>query len=747
MPEALAIRPSIRAQGHHLRSWRLLWPCLAAGGSLAYAAAAHAGEGAPARVQAAHDGIEEIVVTARKVAERLQDVPASVTAVTAKQLAASGINDIQGVANSVPNVSFSGGIAGAIQGQVGIRGVSSLVRNIGVESGVGFYVDGVYLGRPDNYNQELIDVDRVEVLRGPQGTLFGKNTIAGVFNITSKQPNDHAEGEIRAEIGNYDLARLQAYGMGPITDDLSGKLAVGYVYRDGTYRHLSGGPNGDQINLGTARAQLYYSPTDNDKLILSADGLRDRGRPAFFQVTDLVGASGKALVEETTPHTIDNNRPDRLDRDNYGASVTYEHHFAFGELTSISAYRHSGYRALLDDDQNQVDYLSADRWGDTTDFLSQELRFNGAVGSRLTYIAGLYYADQLVTTNRILAIGDDLLGRPLGNPHLTTQGAVRTHSYAIFANAAYKLTDNLTLSAGLRASEEDKRVHFVQDDVTGIFATVGLPSLRFAASTSNSDISPTVSLSYRINDLVTVYGRIARGFKSAAFNVDLVPSTKGLAAGPENATTYEIGVKSDLFDRKLRANLGVFTTAYDNMQVSQLLGSGESLNNAGQATISGGEAEFTAVPMRSVRLDASFGYLDAKYDRYKNCGVPISLGAGVTDCSGKRIIGAPEFTGRFGAEYDYPISRGDIVVRCDITHESPVYFDATNSDRFRSNEHTLVDMRMGLRTPKWDLFLWSKNITDAAYITYRDDRSAAGATQTTAYGDPRTFGATLTARF
>ncbi|MDR3508268.1 MAG: TonB-dependent receptor, partial [Caulobacteraceae bacterium] len=602
-------------------------------------------------------------------------------------------------------------------------------------------------GRPDSYNQELIDIDRVEVLRGPQGTLFGKNTIAGVFNITTKQPGDHLEGEVRAEAGNYDLARVQGFVMGPITDNIAAKLAVGYVSRDGTYRNLSGGGAGDRINLASVRGQVFFTPTDRDKLVLSYDCLRDRGHPAFFQVTDLAGATGKAIMEENTPHTINNNRPDSLNRDNYGASATYTHRFDIGEVTSITAYRHSSYQAQLDDDQNQVDYLSKDRWGDKTGFFSQELRFNGEIGSRLTYILGAYYADQTVTTDRILTIGNDLLGVPLGNPPLTTKGSVKAKSYAVFANADYKLTSKATLSVGLRYSKEDKKVDFTQNDPTKIFASIGLPSLSYKASTSNDDVSPTVSLSYKLTPTVLVYGRVAQGFKSAAFNVDLVASTKGLAAGPENATTYEVGVKSDLFDRKLRANLGVFSTAYNDLQVSQLLGTGVTLNNAGKATINGVEAEFTLLPINNLRLEASFGYLDAKYDRYKNCSVPASLGGGVTDCSGKQLVGAPDFTARLGAEYTYPISLGDIVARADATHEAPVYFEATNSSRFRSNEHTVLDMRLGLRTPRWDVFLWAKNITDETYIVYRDDRSASGVLQTTAYGDPRTYGVTLTARF
>ncbi|WP_374570633.1 TonB-dependent receptor [Phenylobacterium sp.] len=691
--------------------------------------------------------VEEIVVTARKVTERLQDVPASISAITAKQIQAAGINDFQHLTATLPNVAMSGGIAGVLQGQVGIRGISTLVRNIGVESGVGFYVDGVYLGRPDNYNQELIDVDRVEVLRGPQGTLFGKNTIAGVFNITTKTPSSVPEGELKVEVGDYGLFRAQGYVMGPlIADTLSGKLSVGYVKRDGVYKNLSGGQDGDALDLASYRAQLYFTPSDRAEVVLSLDGLNDRGNPAFFQVTDLAGyTSPNATIQETTPHKIDNNRPDSLSRDNYGASLTGTYRFDFGTLTSITAYRTSSYDASLDDDQNQVDYLSSDLWSDTTKVFSQELRLAGNLGERVNYIVGAYYARQTIKTDRILTIGLGF-GIP-GDPALTTVGSVKTTSYAAFGNVDYHVTDRLTASLGLRYSKEDKSVDFVQDDRDGVFQLLGLPSLSYANDTSDEDLSPTVSLSYKFNDDVMAYGRVARGFKSAAFNVDLVSSTQGLAAGPESATTTEAGVKSDLFGRRLRANVSVFTTKYDDLQVSQLLGSGVTLSNAGKATINGAEVELTGYVSPALRLEASAGYIDATYDRFQNCGVPTSLGGGSTDCSGNRVIGAPEFTFHAAAEYTHPVSMGDVVARVDFNSQSSTYFEATNSTRFESDARSVVDARIGLRTERWDAFVWGKNLTDEVYETYKDDRSSVGVLQTTAYGEPRTYGVTLTGRF
>ncbi|MDO8297690.1 MAG: TonB-dependent receptor [Caulobacter sp.] len=700
-----------------------------------------------AAAQAAAGEVEEIVVTARKVTESMQDVPASVSAVTANQLQAAGISNFEHLTATLPNVAMSGGIAGVLQGQVGIRGISTLVRNIGVESGVGFYVDGVYLGRPDNYNQELIDVDRVEVLRGPQGTLFGKNTIAGVFNITTMTPSSVPEGELRVEVGNYDLFRAQGYVMGPLIDGkLSGKLSMGYVTRSGVYEHLSGGQDGDALDLKSYRAQLFFTPTDRTDVVVSLDGLNDRGNPAFFQVTDLAGpGTTNSTIQQNTPHRIDSNRANSLSRDNYGASVTGTYRADIGTVTSVTAYRTSSYDASLDDDQNQVDNLSSDLWSDTTKVFSQELRLAGELGDRANYIVGAYYARQTIKTDRILTIGLGF-GIP-GDPALTTVGSVKTNSYAAFGNLDYRLTDHLTASLGLRYSKEDKSVTFIQDDRDGIFQLLGLPSLSYADDASDEDVSPTLSLSYKFNDNVMAYGRVARGFKSAAFNVDLVSSTQGLAAGPESATTSEVGIKSDLFDRRMRANVSVFNTRYDDLQVSQLLGTGVSLSNAGKATINGVEVELTGYLTPALRLEASGGYIDATYDKFENCGVPASLGGGSTNCSGNALIAAPEFTFHAAAEYTHPVSLGDLVARVDFSSQSSTDFEATNSKRFESDARSVVDARIGLRTDRWDAFVWGKNLTNEVYETYKDDRSSVGVLRTTAYGEPRTFGVTLTGRF
>jgi len=210
---------------------------------------------------------DEIIVTARKKEETLQQAPLAVSAVSGAQLERAGIESFDEVLNIIPNAGQSGGIGGSIQGLISIRGISTLVRFVGLETGVGFYVDGVYMGRPENFNQDLIDIERVEVLRGPQGALFGKNTIAGAINIITRDPSDTLTGVVEAQYGNFNHARLRGHISGPISDTLSASLSGGYTSRDGFVEHLSGGEDLDDANLTTLRGKIKFAPSDSSEFI------------------------------------------------------------------------------------------------------------------------------------------------------------------------------------------------------------------------------------------------------------------------------------------------------------------------------------------------------------------------------------------------------------------------------------------------------------------------------------------------
>lgn len=677
---------------------------------------------------------DTIIVTARKVPERLLDAPLSVSVLSAADLDRQRERSLADIAAQIPNVTFNGGIGGQLQGQIAIRGIATLARNIGVEPGLGITVDGVQIGRPESFNQELLDIATVEVLRGPQGTVFGKNTIAGVINLTSAAPTETLSGHALVEGGNYGLIRVQGAISGPIAPDLLGRVAVGYVSRDGFTRNIGSGRDADAADMLSWRGTLAYAPTDDLSITLRTDGLRDRGVPGFFSTTDIAGG----FITPLPPRRIDNNRPNALSRNVAGVSLTGIKTFGAWTVTSITAYRHMRYRAAVDDDQRQIDFLAADNFADETDLWSQELRLNGKLGDSVDLLVGAYFLDQDTSTDRILTLGPDI-GIP-GFPSLTTRGGVNVRSYAGYGNLDWRLGTRLTLSAGLRYTYERKSASFVQDDATGIFAFLGLPTIRFADRRTDDDVSPTLSATYLLADGVRAYARVARGFKSGAYNVDLAQSVSGLSAGPERATTYEAGLKLQPFGNSLYLALAGFHTDYSDLQVSQLTGSGTTLSNAAKASIDGFELEVRVRPVAGLRLEGSAGYADARFDRFRNCPAPLSEGGGASDCSGNRLVGSPEFTAQGAVEYEVPVAFGTVAARFEADHRSSIYFDPTNSDRFRGRARTLLNARLTARSDGWTVSGWIENLTNETYEIYRDDRSAIGVLRTTAYGPPRTYG-------
>lgn len=683
----------------------------------------------------------DIMVTARKTPELLRTAPLAVTSISAEAIETNHLRSTDDLARVVPNLSISGGIAAGLQGQIGIRGISTLVRNIGTESGTGVYVDGVYVGRPENFIQPLLDVDRVEIARGPQGTEYGKNTIAGVIQIHTRQPDASDQGFIEAEIGNYNLGRIAAAAGGRLNEALSARAAFSYTRQDGTYKHISGGPDAGSTDVLNWRVAGKLDLA-NVTFTLRGDGLRDRGTPGFFQADALVGFPSQ--FPSNRPHRINNNRPNRLSRDSNGVSLSSDWTNGDTSVVSIAAFRTSKYRASVDDDQEQIDFVAADDFGDDAEFFSHELRVSGRRGS-VQYLLGTFYLDQTVSTDRRIAIGADL-GIP-GEPSLTTRGRINTRSLAAFARADITVVRDLTVSTGIRFTNERKVVRFTQGDQTGIFTFLGFPNLTYDGRANDSDVSPTVALSYKISDDVNVYGRFAQGFKSAAFNVDLVSSLEKISAAPEKARSYEIGAKSSLFDNRVALTVAAFRVDYDQLQVSQVLGNGIALTNAGQARTQGLETELAIKLTEQITFNGSAAVLDASYEQFANCGVPLSLGGGIADCSGNTLAIAPRFSAFAALQFTQPLSFGRFSASIDLDHRSSVFFEPTNSAAFRAGPRTLLNIRAAVDLGLIDISAWVHNAGNATYKTYLDDRSALGVLRTVAYGSPRTFGFGLRHQF
>ncbi|MEO0574999.1 MAG: TonB-dependent receptor [Pseudomonadota bacterium] len=685
--------------------------------------------------------LDVITVTARKKEESVQDAPLAVSAVSGAQLERAGIDSFDAVLNTIPNAGQSSGIAGSIQGLVSIRGISTLIRFVGLETGVGFYIDGVYMGRPENFNQDLIDVERIEVLRGPQGAVFGKNTIAGAINIITKSPSDETTGVAEVQFGNYNHARFRGLISGPLSDNVSGSLSVGYVSRDGFVEHVGDGPDLDTADLTTYRGKLSFTPSDNIELTVALDGLTDRGEPAFFEVTEFAFFSDPSLE---TPFTTNQDQPNFLDRDIWGMSVTADVGVGDGNWTTILAYRESEFDAALDDDKLNV-RVFPDFFGQESEITSLETRFDGTVGDRWDYVVGAYYYKQDSSGLGDFALGDFLTGVPGVEVPIVLTSTIDSESTALFFNTNYALSDRASLEVGGRWVTESKDATHIQDDSTGIFG-----STNFERSRTDNNFSPTLSLSYDLTDNAVGYFRYAEGFKSAGFNTDFVFDGANLEVSPEEATSIELGVKARLAGDRMNLNVAVFDTDYDDLQLSQIVGAGVSLNNAAKAQISGVEVELSAVIGSGFDLAASVGYLDATYDDFSGCPAAGSTPPALVtpDCSGNALNLAPEWTGAISAQYTYQTANiGDIVYRADWNYRSEVFFEPQNDPRLSGDSRSLLNLRTGIVNDRWEVFGWVNNATDETYVNFADDRSAIGILTTAAYGQPRTYGVTLRARF
>lgn len=681
--------------------------------------------------------LPQVTITARKKEESALSAPLSVTAFSSEQLEAQGVVSFDQVLSTVPNAGQSGGIGGNLQGLISIRGISTLVRFVGLETGVGFYVDGVYTGRPENFNQDLIDIERIEVLRGPQGALFGKNTIAGAINIITKTPEDYA-AQAEVTVGDYNLFQIRGGVSGPIVEDtLFGSLSASYTSRDGYVENAGIGGDLDDADLTTYRGKLRWTPSANSEFILSADALIDRSQPAFFEVTDVAFVDDPS---ESTPFTVNLDQPNFLDRDVWGASLTANVDIGDGTWTTVAAYRDTSFDAGLDDDKLPFRYF-VDFFGSETSFSSLETRYAGAINDRIDYVAGLYYFTQEADNLSNFALGDFLTGVPGVEPPIDLTSSVDTDSIAAFFNFDIALTDTVSLELGGRYVEEEKDATHVQDDNTGIFG-----STSFARSRTDDDFSPTVSLSYQSPIGYTLYGRYAEGFKSAGFNTDFVSAGSNLEVEPEKARSFEVGFKTPLFDDRAQLNLAAFSTEYEDLQLSQIVGAGVSLNNAAEAEISGLEADITAIAGEYWDLNASIGLLDATYDDFPGCPVPgAETGPTLANCAGNYLNLAPEVTAQLGAQFTYPISDSlDWTGRVDANYRSEVFFEPQNTERLSGDARTLVNLRTGIvSNAGWEIIAWANNVTDETYVNFADDRSAIFVNTTAAYGAPQTFGLTL----
>ena len=699
--------------------------------------------------------IEEVVVTARKRAESMQDVPISITALSGEAIDKAAVVDMNDVDRMATNVVFEG--LDRTKPLVYVRGIGTRTYDPGSDPSVGVFVDGVYLGRFGGHDMDLNDIERVEVLKGPQGTLYGRNTIGGALSVVTRDPTDYVEGNISAEYGLSEISGDNLWSIagrvaGPIGDSgLLGSLSAKHRNRDGYIRVVDTDERGANEDSTALRGKLLIPVGESAQIKLAADYSTHDGPTLIFTRDDLDGRSPSPLpFIPAPPQPTDLYRPtsDRTDvytdKDILGISATVDWTLGDVELISITAYRELDWQATDDLDASELDvsFLSED---ETSDQFSQELRLNWAT-ENTNLLLGLFYGTEDV--QRVDSIhfglhGLGLLVAPL--PLVWDFGvALDATSYAAFGQFEWNITDRLALNLGGRYSYDEKDYWF--NTVTlGIL----LPPFTLDLSEDWDSFDPSVSLEYHATDDVMLYASWTSGYKSGAFQFAASsPFGASKVADPEQVDAIEVGIKSQLLDRRLQLNAAVFDMDYKDLQLLSLspIGIGNValllIDNAADSTIRGFELETKAILSDSWSIELSYAYLDAEFDEYIR-----DVQQGI-DFSGNKLARSPENTFQFALNYSRVHGFGQVDGRIGYVWRDEYFFEPDNDiidPNSKQDSEGLLDASLNIDFGDWSILLYGRNLTDERYR--RSVLNQEATPQRTAGIEPRTMGIRVSRAF
>lgn len=698
---------------------------------------------------AAPEGIGMIVVTAQRVEENLQDVPVAVTAFTAEQLRNSRANTIRDIASMTPSFTATEVNPGepnfAIRG-IGTEGINS---NAGGDASVVMFVDGVYIGRGGGSNLELYDLERVEVLRGPQGTLFGKNVVGGAISLISRRP-DLTENFVSGTVGygNYDRLELLGRFNTVLGDSAALAGSVHHLRRDGyTFNATTGNDVDDEDTMG-GRLALRLRPSSTVDIVLSGDYTdQDHlGQPRDNVCDASLDGGVHCVGVDPDPRIVNAVDDGFLRRQVGGLTGTIVIDAPFGEITSITAWRRAEYShrdAFFSNPINppaQIESINENR--ETSEQFSQEVRLAfGLFDEVLDGVVGVYMLNEDVDRNEIL---EQYFPVPAATGVGSFPQQVEAESYAVFGQLNLDVTDRLRLIAGARMTWESKdaRLQGILVSGPGTPPPLSVP-FDVRASESWNAFTPRFAAEYHLTDDVMIYASAARGFKSGGFQGTAgTGESAATPYDPEFAWSYEGGLKSRFAQNRVQLNLAAFHTDYTDLQVSQLVPlCCVVIGNAATAEIDGVEVELTATPVPGLRFDASYSWLDAEF---------TSFASGATaDYTGNTLPRAPKHQVNLAAQYETAIS-DDLVLfgRAAWSYRSRIFFEASNTPLEVQDGVSTVDARIALRSAddRWEFAIWGQNLTDELIRTHIV-AFAPFAQQLNTYQPPRTYGATLSFEF
>jgi iron complex outermembrane recepter protein len=695
--------------------------------------------------------LEDVVVTATRNRESLSKIAASVTAIGADQLGPGGATEIQSLAQKVPNLSVGDqfGVNRAF-----IRGIGLTSIDLGADGAVAFLQDGAAIARPAAQLSGFYDIERVEVLRGPQGTLYGRGATAGAINLITKRPTAEFGGYGRATYGNYNAVTLEGAVSGPlVADKLMVRVAGKYDRRDGYGVNQITGNDIDNRDAWALRGSLLYTPTDRFEIYITAEHFEeDDNNYAFHYFGPTVAPEnqlgailgGDTIITRAQRLGISVNLRDIVSdqeplnkRD--GTAVTGIMTWSPGdwELKSITAWRDFTRFNRTDLDASDVWMFGQNNYDEESTTFQQELIGTWSNDRFDLLLGATYFNEKLYGSVRVPLVNLGILfGLPANtfdNQNYWQQGNVYIDAYGAFVQGTYAVTDKLKLTAGIRYSYEERK---------------GVGTFDFLGTVSTDKQkgwgawTPTVAAKYQVNDNTMLYASITRGFKSGVINV----GSQNDVIDPEYVWGYEAGIKTIALDGTLSASLAGFYMDYSDLQVG-FVGADSVVTtvNAASARNYGAELELRARPAEGLTFEIFGTWLDARYTEFVSG--DYRQGFAPVDLSGNKLSNAPEFTIRVAGDYDIPVGDSGVVnLRADINFQDEVFFtEFNNRDAYQPATVTInAGVRFSSADNRWSIDLWGRNLTDEFIITNNIITAPLfNSVRVGSLAPPRTFGATV----
>lgn len=713
--------------------------------------------------------IEEVVVTAQKQTENVQDVPLTVTPITGASIERLHIQDLKDINGSVPNLQVTVNSGVSLAASVSIRGIGE-VNNPTPFAGkeVAIVVDGVEQGTNQLGLTDQFDVERIEVLAGPQGTLFGANTTGGVINIVTRQPTGEYGAYGTITLGNYNRKDVWAAVNVPIVDDvLAAKVSISHVGRDGFFTNLYNGKDIDKLNSNTIRGYLKWTPTADLSVTLQSQVQSIDIGNTFLQNISL---PGEVFYRPDTPvnFTIYDNIPGTNKVNTQSHTLTANWESPIGEIVSITNYQK--YNTTGNLDVAGINCFCLDQFGSARGWqVSQELRDTFQPFDSLTLLVGVFGQTWQDYSDGVSAIA-------FASPTLVTRGIIneRASNLSAFAQSYWNITERLRLQAGVRVSWDKIKLSeaalnydqpagtsplLLRDNLKG--ATL-LPYTPGNEPNSGRDewtnVGGKIGLDYAVTDSAMLYGYYARGFKSGGFNGRVTVKEAIGPYDPEYVNSFEAGIKSEWLDHRLQINFAAFLNKWTDMQVTQSNYTGPTIAsvilNAGKATTKGLEIQAAAIPFEGFRLNGTLGYLWTQYDQFLSSNNPLCppppaeqpAGCAI-DYAGRDLPYAPHWTGSIEASYTFGLAGGEAMASTQFTYTDPKWGNYTQaaSERLPAVQLFNANLSWSPENAKWTISLWGRNLTDKTYVATALDVPPLFTEAT--LGKPREWGADLKFKF